>query len=415
MNKPIRVLCPHCGKRVKAQPRHLGRRVRCPNCKEPFRAQAAENAGELPQVEQPQQAPAQAAGQTDPQVPPAPLPQEAQPPAPPPQPVAAGQELVPAQPARPPADVVPPPPPPPPAGPPRQGLPPVAVAEAQSVVSSQGPTMVIVERARGQSGLGIASFVIGLIALFFFCFPVVGVLVGGLGLLFGLLAFLSRSRKGLAIAGLALNGIAFTVSLVFWMGVFAAVSEGVKEIDRAVQESSRRASASANGDTGPGDGKTGAGQEESWTPYDQPVRLGQAEVRIERVELGQVETDSGGVSRNKLLVVWLRITNLDDKKRLRFGSWLDSTGLTFGKERPTIEDDVGNTYRAVSTALWKPKGHQGHEHIYPGKSILTAVLFEPPVDAAKVLRLKLPAEEIGEAGDNKGWIRFEVPRNFVRR
>lgn len=69
---------------------------------------------------------------------------------------------------------------------------------------------VVVQVAPGGGGLGIASFVVGLVALLFFCLPIVGIPLAGIGLVLGIAALLvaiGRGGRGLgwSIAGLMVN------------------------------------------------------------------------------------------------------------------------------------------------------------------------------------------------------------------
>ncbi len=60
---------------------------------------------------------------------------------------------------------------------------------------------------------------------------------------------------------------------------------------------------------------------------------------------------------------------------------------------------MGNDYSGVHYVA-SPKGAAGHgASIYPGKSIGDVILFEPPVDKAKYLTLKLPAANFGGEGE----------------
>ena len=85
----------------------------------------------------------------------------------------------------------------------------------------------------------------------------------------------------------------------------------------------------------------------------------------------------------------------------------------FGEEYATLTDDNENNYKRVGfgSSSTPVGGIQIIESIYPGKSITDVLVYEMPVDAAKWLRLKLPAQNF--KGD--GMLRFEIPASMIKR
>ena len=97
------------------------------------------------------------------------------------------------------------------------------------------------------SSLGIASLVIGVLSLFTFCIPLVGLLVSLLGLGLGAagltMAILRKGRGiGFSIAGIVLSGISLLVALFFMF----AMSAGVTAMDQAIKEAEARQKAQQN-------------------------------------------------------------------------------------------------------------------------------------------------------------------------
>lgn len=90
------------------------------------------------------------------------------------------------------------------------------------------------QAAQPRNGLGIAGFVLGLLAVLLVLLPSVGVIVSGvtigvplsiLGVLFGILGILRARKglatnKGLAIAGTTLAAIGL-VTCIVWIGAFS--------------------------------------------------------------------------------------------------------------------------------------------------------------------------------------------------
>jgi len=102
----------------------------------------------------------------------------------------------------------------------------------------------------------------------------------------------------------------------------------------------------------------------------------------------------------KYLVVTVMVQNHGTTRKLDFESW--------GKMGPasaavTLGDEHGNRYKLI-----RVQGEQSPS-IYPGKDYTDEVIFEPPIDSAKTLRLVLPATAFG----GKGEVRFEIPRAMI--
>jgi hypothetical protein len=78
--------------------------------------------------------------------------------------------------------------------------------------------------------LGIISLIIGIIALLFFCIPVVSLLMATTGLILGISAIISAKKSnepsGLSIAGVVLSGMAFLIGLVFNIIIFTGGGNG---------------------------------------------------------------------------------------------------------------------------------------------------------------------------------------------
>jgi len=89
--------------------------------------------------------------------------------------------------------------------------------------SSQGQTIIINQQQKKSNGLGIAGFVLALIALFLVWVPVLGWILWLLGLIFSFIGVFKKP-KGLAIAGLVISLIGIIVLIVISAGVLGGVS-----------------------------------------------------------------------------------------------------------------------------------------------------------------------------------------------
>ena len=89
--------------------------------------------------------------------------------------------------------------------------------------SSQGQTIIINQQQKKSNGLGIAGFVLALIALFLVWVPVLGWILWLLGLIFSFIGVFKKP-KGLAIAGLVISLIGIIVLIVIFAGVLGGVS-----------------------------------------------------------------------------------------------------------------------------------------------------------------------------------------------
>ncbi|HUT12317.1 MAG TPA: DUF4339 domain-containing protein [Thermoguttaceae bacterium] len=117
--------------------------------------------------------------------------------------------------------------------------------------------------------------------------------------------------------------------------------------------------------------------------------------------------NSGNPARPKdpkpYLLIQVQLRNTHPNKKLDYTSWsVSRTDLE-------PEDDFGNTYKPKRFAGGAPMGQLTAESIYPDATIEDLLVFEPPIDKIKYLRLELPAEAFGESGT----LRFEIPKPWI--
>jgi len=289
---------------------------------------------------------------------------------------------------------------------------------------------VNVEIKRGASPMGIAALVLGILACLTCWIPVIGLLSIPLSLIGLLLGFI-----GIIMAAVSKKtGFAFPISggLVCVIAIFIAISS-TGGCAKAVSDAAERAQktnqsvvpAKPPTPTSPAQaavppvatGKPAPPPQpaEQWTSAANAVRQGDVQVRITGVRVGTVALkDMFGdskESKDALLTITLEITNLSTGKKLDFGTWRGAD-FSFGEDFASLTDDNDNTYKRINFGVSSvPVGGVDRESIYPGKSITDVLVYEVPVDAAKWLRLKLPARNF--KGD--GMLRFEIPASMIQR
>lgn len=88
-----------------------------------------------------------------------------------------------------------------------------------------GPTIVINQEQKKSNGMGVAGFILALIALFFGWVPILGWILWILGLVFSFIGVF-RSPKGLAITGLIISFIGI-ILILFVFALFGIAASGM--------------------------------------------------------------------------------------------------------------------------------------------------------------------------------------------
>ncbi|MDO4283277.1 MAG: hypothetical protein Q4D02_06520 [Clostridia bacterium] len=83
--------------------------------------------------------------------------------------------------------------------------------------------------------MGIASFVLGLLGLFFFCVPCLGWILSLLGFIFGIVDAVKKGKRGesrgFAVAGIVLSTIAIVINIIIiGVSVLPAIAAGTYDI-----------------------------------------------------------------------------------------------------------------------------------------------------------------------------------------
>jgi hypothetical protein len=279
---------------------------------------------------------------------------------------------------------------------------------------------------RRSSSLGIASFVLGIVAFLFCWIPLLNILSvpsGALGLILGiagiLVAFLRRgSGIGYCIAGSAMSGLALVVAFSI---TSTYLRETVLRDLRTNQEIVPMTDGAADQvatHSGTRAGPTASPKqtEVSWAPASEVVKQGDVQIRVVSAAVGKIKvqstfSDTFEPSEPYLKIV-LEVRNQSRTRKLDFLSWRNegfSISRTF---KASIRDSHDNTYNQRATGYGRLAENQdGSGSLYPGKSLIDVVVFEPPIANIEYLRLELPAENFG--GD--GMIRFEISAKMIQR
>jgi len=141
-----------------------------------------------------------------------------------------------------------------------------------------------------------------------------------------------------------------------------------------------------------------------WVDARSPASVGQIEVKVRSLTLGRPSwlRVSGRGAKSQYLVLTLELANASKDRKVDHAGWGPGTAVRLADDR-----QPPNTY-ALKFAY---AGREGPEAIYPGESIEDRLVFDKPVEAAKRLRLQLPAAAFGGTGT----VKFEIPMEMVTR
>jgi hypothetical protein len=246
------------------------------------------------------------------------------------------------------------------------------------------PQDVNVEIQRGNSPLGIAGLVLGIISCVFCWIPLLGLVVAPLALIGLLLAIV-----GLIMAGVSKKtGIAFPISggivcLVSLFVTFAITGGFATAFQKAAANKHRTNQEAESKSTNQ---VTAIG--ESWAT-SRSVKQGDIAVSVTRVAFKTFGSPVPPESVN--LQIELSVSNLSTTKKVDFLRW--SGGDVY------LTDNFQNHYK------YTDEGGGRLSSIYPQKTSSDTIEFEPPVENVKWLHLELAGENFG----GSGMIRFEIP------
>lgn len=140
------------------------------------------------------------------------------------------------------------------------------------------------------------------------------------------------------------------------------------------------------------------------------AKAGAVNVRVVSVQIGKPRlksaTGQSKLPKEDLLIVTLELTNTDPAKKVVHSGW---AGRAAAAHEVSLVDNHGNPYKSKSFTGAMIDGQQSDTSLYADEPVLDVLVFERPVDAAKHLRLTLPASAV----DHEGMLRFEIPKNMI--
>jgi len=223
-----------------------------------------------------------------------------------------------------------------------------------------------------------------------------------------------EGRKRQNLTAVVLLGLLILVlaGVGIWLMVRDKTPDEPEKKDQQTAEQAAEKSTAAPTQPGKSDTPPAAEPDESETWRDaskESIIRGDVRVKILSAKVGVplFVGHSGNPAHPKdpkpYLLIQVQLSNTHPNKKLDYKSWsVSGTNLE-------PEDDFGNTYKPKRFAGGAPLGQLTAESIYPNATIEDLLVFEPPIDTIKYLRLELPASAFGESGT----LRFEIPKPWI--
>jgi hypothetical protein len=280
---------------------------------------------------------------------------------------------------------------------------------------SRGTEQRATTEANGPAfGLGIASLVLGIIAIpvaLIPCFGFWSMPVSGVGLVLGVSGLIivlvsKRGSLGFPIAGSAVSFAALAIAglwLLVCAGVVSSTKSGLDQFKASMEELASKVEEQKRRDAA------------DWVDASKdPVLHGDAQVRVTSVMIGPVEMDmeNGDVEKSTTdnLIIRLVIKNTSQEgKEIDYRGWRTTAKLD--RDAATLRDDGGFKYPPA--ILNRPvKGQvRSTQSIKPRESLEDVLVYHAPRNNPNELRLELPATAFGGIGT----IKFRIPSSMIKR
>jgi hypothetical protein len=263
----------------------------------------------------------------------------------------------------------------------------------------------------------------------------IGIVVGGLGLIFGIAGLvLSAMHQGsglyLSIAGTSSSVIGLVLAVVFGVmfGMFSAAPAPPVSMPspKPVAPPPQVATDPVEPEPEP---------EPVWTDISESIEQGGIRARIVSAKIEQVRLESGDLStmnrRQKpqpMLKIRIAIENTTPDKIIDVPGWTGAGGLVPKELEAAVEAALGKSGQGVTaTALLTDNGGNNYKQtplhmifgakivpqdqsLRPGKVTETELVFPPPLDAIEYLRLELPPSGFGGSEP----LRFQIPKAAIQ-
>jgi len=285
----------------------------------------------------------------------------------------------------------------------------------------RGAPVVNVAMPRRGNSSAVASLVLGIVAFLICWVPLLGLIsvpLSGLGVLLagvGFLVALTRAGAGIgyALGGGVVSGLALFVTI----SMTGAIVGGVDALEEARAEASRAIAAAERGE--PASTAAGATEPEpaaeTWAIARLPVRVGDVELTFPSVRVGRVpivDAIAGeSFSREDLLAIEVEVRNFSGTRKVEYRTW--SKADAYYEATAELIDGFGNSYpaRAPSSYTARIAGATASGSVYPGGTLRDVLVFDPPVDAAEYLHLRLEGARVGVDGE----FRVMIPTAMIER
>jgi hypothetical protein len=263
-------------------------------------------------------------------------------------------------------------------------------------------------------GMGIASLVLGIIAIpvaMIPCFGFWSMPVSGVGLALGVSGLIivlvsKRGNAGFPIAGSAVSFVALAIAglwLVVCTGIFKGTQASLDQFQKGAEEFARKMEEVQRQDAA------------DWLDASKDAALHEdVQVRVASVTIGPVDLDmaNGGVGKSITdnLIILLVIRNVSPEgNEIEYKGWTPKGKLD--RNAATLRDNGVFTYPIA--ILTRPVKGQIRltQSINPGESLEDVLVYHAPREDPKDLRLELPASAFGGFGT----IKFRIPTSMIKR
>ena len=216
-----------------------------------------------------------------------------------------------------------------------------------------------------------------------------------------------RLRYGLLLWGSALTVVALLIG-VLWLGRFGAL---FKRVDLAAKHADSDPVVNAAGTARFELDKSPEGKEAAWTDASKgPVQHGDVRVELAAVTVRNIKLKDPlgeeSVPATKYLTISIHLVNMNATHKIDFLGW-----SAMESPAAVLQDDSGKRYQRLCRGPGGEILGQARTAISldPGKPLEDLLVFEPPMNEIRFLRLDLPATAFGDTGS----LRFQIPKELI--
>lgn len=142
---------------------------------------------------------------------------------------------------------------------------------------------------------------------------------------------------------------------------------------------------------------------------------GVVEVHYVAARIGKIAFVSGAsqtLSDKDVLQIRISIENRSDATKLQYKGWGGDSLASAHKA--TLSDDLGNIYKPVTFGIiHRPAGQKANESLYPGTTLDDVLVFEVPVEKAKLMHLILPRRNYTQDLNGPAELELAIPTRTI--